>query len=719
MTLSLFAIGLISILGQVVLLRELNVAFYGIELVYVLSLGIWLFCTAAGALAGRKNLSPKPKSVAWLFWAFALMLPLDLAFIRASRLLLGDIPGAYLSFPRQMLVAAAALFPAGFLSGLLFQRTAKLFVAQHNTPAFAYAVESVGGLIGGLCSTWLILRHTSNVSTALLCSLFAAATVFIAPPDREKSFFRGASAVLAAGLSLLLTAAGFLDDAMTRWNHPSLLASIDSPYGRITATKRCRQLTVFENDALAWETEGTEAEVFCHLAALQHPHPRTVLVLGGGVEGLIWEIRKYKPYRVDYVELNAPMLETLVPHLPEETRNSLGQSNVRIIFDDPRRFLENSGRYDLILVGMPEPSSAQANRFYTREFFKQCAARLNPAGILALRLLTPENLWTKPLAARNASIFGAARSVFPSVLFLPATTGVLTASDGPLPEAPDVMARRLEKMDIDTRLVSPAYIRYLFTNDRFFRVKNLLNTRPATPNTDLRPVCYQYAFVIWLSKFFPRLSLIDLPVLSRPDLIAPPFLFLWAALVLVFGLIRLRPAARRFLLVGMAGFLGMVLETILLLLYQTKNGVLYQDIGWLLTCFMAGLAAGAFAGGRRMIRPDGNPPPSLCPGVALAAGFVLLCVAILRTISSGACAGLPLISILLIVNGFLVGGVFACAGLQNTDDLQKIVSPLYAADLLGGCLGSLLASLVLIPLAGMDVASWMMLILSCFCLLLA
>jgi spermidine synthase len=718
MTISLFAIGLISILGQVVLLRELNVAFYGVELIYILSLGLWLFWTAAGALAGRKNLSPTPESVAWLFGAFALMLPLDVAFIRASRVLLSDIPGAYLSFFRQMLVALAALFPAGFLSGLLFQRAAKLFIAKNKTLAFAYAVESVGGLIGGLCSTWLILRHVSNFSTALLCSLLAAMTVLITPPGRGKSFFRGVSVVLTAVLGLLLTEADYLDNVMTRWNHPYLLKSIDSPYGRTTATKRYHQLSIFENDALAWETEGTEAEVFCHLAALQHPHPQTVLVLGGGMEGLIREIQKYKPHRVDYVELNAPMFETLAAHLPEDIRNSLGQLNVRIIFADPRRFLGNSGRYDMILVGMPEPSSAQANRFYTREFFKQCASRLNPGGILALRLLTPENVWTEPFAARNASIFGAARSIFASVLFLPATTGVLTASDVPLPDAPDVMAQRLEKMKLDTRLVSPAYLRYLFTNDRFFRIRNLLNTQPATPNTDIRPVCYQYAFVIWLSKFFPRLSLMDLPVIARKDLVKPPFLLLWSFFVLVFGLSRFRPAVRRWLLVGMAGFLGMVLETILLLLYQTKNGVLYQDIGWLLTCFMAGLAAGAFAVGRFMSRPDDNPLQSLCQGFSLMVGFVFLCAAILWTITSGSSAGLPQISMLLIVNGFLVGGVFAYAGLQNTVDPKKIVSPLYASDLLGGCLGSLLASLALIPLIGMDVTFWMMLILSFFSLLL-
>ena len=38
------------------------------------------------------------------------------------------------------------------------------------------------------------------------------------------------------------------------------------------------------NDALLFDTEGSQAEEFVHLAALQHPHPEKILVLGGGQE---------------------------------------------------------------------------------------------------------------------------------------------------------------------------------------------------------------------------------------------------------------------------------------------------------------------------------------------------------------------------------------------------------------------------------------------------
>ena len=71
---------------------------------------------------------------------------------------------------------------------------------------------------------------------------------------------------------------------------PESFGDRDSPYGRITVTRQYNQISVFENDALAFETEGTDAEYFSLLAALQHPNPQNVLILGGGIEGIVREI---------------------------------------------------------------------------------------------------------------------------------------------------------------------------------------------------------------------------------------------------------------------------------------------------------------------------------------------------------------------------------------------------------------------------------------------
>ena len=719
MTASLLSIGFISILGQVALLRELNVSFYGVELIYLIALGIWLFWTAIGALIGRRVQFPSLTRISALFIIFGIAVPADIVFIRSSRLLFGGVPGAYLAFPQQIMTAVFSILPLGLLSGLLFQWTAKRYVTNGRTLAVAYAIESAGGLIGGLFSTLFLAWGIRNCSVALVCALASLGTSLFALKGLGRSRLRWAPTVLVCIVLALLWNASVLDRQMTMWNHPNLLESRDSPYGRITVTRLHKQVSVFENDALAFETEGTEAEHFCHLAALQHPNPKDVLILGGGVEGLVREMAKYQPKRIDYVELNPVMLNLATRYLPDDIQRSLGESNVRIIFADPRRYLKESGTYDLILVGMPEPASGQANRFYTKEFFEQCYTKLNPGGILGFKLRTAENLWTLPLTRRNTSIYGSLRSVFPEVLFLPGTTNVVTASREPLPRTPEVMSRRLRDLKIETRLISSNYIEYLLTNDRFFEIGALLKREKALLNTDVRPVCYQYAFIIWLSKFFPNIALADPSSMMEKHFSKPSTSFmLWISLAVFFLASRFLPAFRRTLLVMAAGFLGMVLETILILYYQVKHGVLYQDIGLLLMSFMAGLAAGAVIINGVMVRQiDGNKYARWY-GISLLAGFCLLCAFTETKIAMSINTGLVWTSLLLSGTGLLVAGIFAYASLHEVKDHKNVISTLYFADLIGGCLGSLLCSLFLIPLVGMDVTTRGMLLLAAFSLIL-
>jgi spermidine synthase len=711
----LLSIGLISILGQVVLLRELNVSFYGVELIYILAMGIWLFWTAMGAVVGRRNNSPSLNHIAVLFIIFGIIIPLDIVFIRSSRLIFGGVPGAYLTIFQQLTVVLISILPAGLLSGLLFQWTAKAYVKTGKTLASAYAVESLGGLSGGLLSTLFIMWGSQNFSIALVCALISVITPLIVLRIFRTWHLCWMTLVLAyAFLAFPLP----LDNRMTIWNHPNLLATTDSPYGRITVTRLYNQISVFENDALSFETEGTDAEYFCHLAALQHPNPQQVLILGGGIEGIVREMAKYKPARIDYVELNTVMLNMVERYLPDDIRKSLKAQNVHITFTDPRKYLKTCGTYDLILVGMPEPASGQANRFYTREFFQQCASRIKSGGILGFRLRTAENLWTKPLIRRNASIYNALQSVFPHVLLLPGITNVITASSAPLPRTPEVMSRRLQEMKITTRLISPSYTNYLFTNDRFFTINDLFRKEKMTPNTDVRPVCYQYAFVNWLSKFFPHFALVDPASIINKGFFKTPLLLLWIGLPVIFLLCRVRPSLRRAMLVASAGFIGMVMETILILYYQVKYGVLYQDIGLLLMSFMAGLALGAMIINQRMNRPVINGKLSRWYGISMLMGFCFLCALTGIIINVNTSVGLVKISFLLAATGFLVAAIFAYTSLHEIEDQKKVVSSLYSADLIGGCLGSVLGSLILIPLAGMDVSSWGMLLLAAFSIIL-
>jgi spermidine synthase len=719
MTAILFIIGLISILGQVALLREINVASFGVELVYVLALGFWLAATALGALSCRSSRTSRPDRLAIPLLLFAALLPLALAFARGNRVLFGGVPGAYLPFGEQILTIGITLLPAGFLAGWIFRRSAGFFVSEGRTIAAAYAIESAGGVAGGLLSSVGLHWGVQNFALALTGSIIAAAAPLLLAAGARKNRSRLAAITLCGIFLPCLYLAPALDGAMTRWNHPFLLESRDTPYGRVSITQREAQVSVFVNNALAFETEGTEAEHFAHLAALQHPKPDHILILGGGIEGTVAEVLKHGPATVDYVEIDPAMIGTVRAHLSPQRQAPLDKPGVRIIADDPRRFLQAEGLYDLILIGMPEPSSGQANRFYTLEFFKLCRDRLKADGIVALRIQAAENRWTPQMTERVLSIHHALISVFGHVLIIPGDTGVMTASPAALSSDPQVFIERFRARGLQSRLISEFFIRYLLTNDRFSEVGETLRTRTAPVNTDTRPICYQLTALLWLSKFYPALTGLGFGEIE--GLVKGRSTWIAAAaglLVVLLFAARASPPWRGTLLAGVAGFAGMVLETVLILQYQTRHGVLYRDLGILITAFMFGLAAGALvvaaaARGKSRYRALARQL-----GIGFVAGFALLGALVFSQARIGLLTDLAETAGLLAAAGFLVAGVFAYASFRRVPDPEKVISPLYAADLFGGCLGSVAASLLLVPLLGMDLTAAAMAILSLAALLL-
>ena len=695
MRLDLFAIGALSLLAQVVLLRELNVASFGSELIYLLALGAWLLGTAGGALAGGRGAAPgsaaKPepdagRPIRRLFAVAAAAILLGVVWARGARPALGAVPGAYLAFGQQILALAVATLPAAFVFGRLFRLAARAAAARGGTLAGAYALESAGALAGGAAATLLVRAGLANLTGAWLCALAALA---LTRPRRGGRAMLAIAAV--AGLALLPS----LDRSTTAWTHSGLLETRDSPYGRVTLTRWGEQLNVFQNDALAYETGGTAAEEFVTPAALQHPDPERILVLGGGAAGLVGEAMRQRPLVLDSVELDSVLQAMLVRHLPPDLRAPLEAPGVRLFLADPRRFVAASrGGYDLMLLGMPEPSSGQANRYYTREFFAECAARLDSAGVLALRLPAAENLWAPALTRRMASIDGALRAAFAQVLWLPGAASVVLASRAPLTRDADTLAARLAQRGLRPRLVTPEYLRYLVTNDRVAEIAARLAGARVPANRDARPVCYQYTLILWLAKFYPAVAWA-----AAPRLPAGAWWGLAAAGALLAVMVRRWTrgrALRRALVVGLAGAIGMVGESLLLLVYQSRHGVLYQDLGLLLMAFMAGLAAGAFAVDLMRHRPVDARGAS---AAVLLAALTVLAGALGLALETGADFGLAQTGFWLFAFGALTGAVFARLSAEAGDQAAA-AGPLYGADLAGGCVGALAASLLLIPLVG-------------------
>jgi spermidine synthase len=687
---ALLATGFVSIVGQLVLLRELNVAFFGVELVYLLGLGAWLLFSGGGALLGPRRRPPTPAVLAGLFVLFAFVLLAELAFLRGARSLLGVAPGAFLPFGTGMLALSAAILPPALIAGLLFTVVARVAVDERRSFATAYAVESLGGLLGGLAATLALARGTNAVALALVAGLAALAVATLWQRGALARLILGA---LIAGDVLALAQSAALDLALTRTNHPAVVESRDSPYARYTVTRRAGQVNFFVNDALAFESQGVDAEAFVDPVLLAHPQPQRVAVLGVGAGDLVREVLRHAPAVVDAVELDEIALDLARRYVPGESLAALDDPRVRLVVDDPRRFLTRASTYDVILIGVADPDSGQTNRFYTQEFFLECARHLTPEGVLGLRLRGAENLWTPQLARRMSAIDGALRAAFRDVLFLPGSVSVVLASPAPLPRDGRLLGARFGARRLSARLVSPPYLNYLMTNDRVAATAALLARTPAILNSDARPICYAQAAALWLTRFYPSLGFAGRGALRDTGLAVTLVLGGTFLILVVAVLLRRRAPARRVSVAFVAGLNGMVVEGVLILHYQAQRGALFQDLGALLTAFMAGLTLGArvmdVGPGARGGRQWGRTILLGTVGLDLLAAFV---------VQTGMLAGLIGTGLLLVVTGVAVGGAVACIGRR---DAARVVGPLYAADLVGGCVGAVLGSLLLVPLLGL------------------
>lgn len=689
----LLGLGAASLLGQVLLLRELLVASLGSELVLLLGVGGLLLASAVGVLFKVKDLG-SGEAVRALLLGLAALVPAGVVLARAVRLLLGAVPGAYLPLGQQFLGMGLVLLPFGLVSGLIFQRAAGLHVQGGGSLASAYAVESAGGLLGGIAASVLLGVGVANGQSAILGAGIAWLAAVV--PGRSRPAWLAPAAI---GLGLIL-AVGLirsdrLDRALTGLSHPGLVATRDTPYGRVTVRQQDGQVTVFANDALLFDTEGTEAEEFVHLAALQVERPARVLLLGGSAEGLVTEVLDHGASEVVALELDAAFLETALPYLGAATRRALVDPRVRRVTDDPRAFLRRAtaGTFDLILIALGEPESGQTSRFYSVEFLAECRRQLAPGGVVGFRLQGAENLRSPILRRRTASVWQAARRIFSEVLVLPGGRDLFLAADRPLVRDPEILSRRWQERQIPARLISPAYLAYRLTDDRLPRLEAELASSPPTANSDSRPICYALTQILWLSRFIPGLAVADTGTAERWLRWGT-----WVAAAVWLGVLlaaRQRERWRRTCWAAVAGTCGMILEGALILGYQARQGALFRDLGILLTLFMAGLTLGVALLGRF------GPPASRWTGIGLGLGLAGISgLSALVLSPAGPVSAVPY-GVLLLATGLLTGGIFAHAARPEGADQAALVRPLYAADLLGGCLGSLVAGLVLLPLLGL------------------
>ncbi len=670
-------IGAAAVMTQLVLMRELLGAFSGNELIFGLSLGSWLLLTGAGAwlARGAQRLDSPEHVFGWGQIGIAL---LPLAEVVAVRVLRDVVfaRGAAVGVIETVLGCLALLAPYCLLSGAMLT-LACAWLAQRGDRAGAgrvYVADTLGSIAGGALFCFALVPWFDHFALLAFPALLNLTLAGLLAWRARRRVLLGTAALAAVALGTVALTAN-VDELTTHWQHAGeVVFRANSPYGRLVVTRAAGQLTFFENGVpVVFSDNSAHIEETVHYAMSQRPGAQRVLLLSGGVAGAAREVLRYGVREVTVVELDPRMIEAGHRLLP----GHLDDPRLRLVATDGRRFVQRTAaRFDVVLLDLPDPSTFQLNRFYTAEFFASVKRILTPGGVLGFGLGRYENYVSPELARLLASAQRTARSVFAQVRMIPGGRVYFLAADGPL----DLdIAARLEQRGLATQFVNRHYLAAALTGDRLADLDRAV-AQPAELNTDFNPVLYYYSLRHWLSQF------------------ALPSGLLGAALVVALAVYLVRlPAVPRVLFAS--GFAASALEVVLLLGFQMFYGSLYQQVGLVVTVFMAGLAIGAWrAAGRPVVVSAGRGLAWLA--LAVAAFAALLPLVLPRLSGLGDIAGQGAMLLITFLLAAVVGAQFPLAAAASPGEATRVAARLFSADLTGAALGALLVSAWLIPVAG-------------------
>ena len=729
---AILTVGFSGLVAEILLLREFLIVFAGNELSIGIILANWLILEAFGAFyLGRKAEQRRNKleTFAYTTLLFSLFVLIAAFLIRILKSMIGVSVGESVGLLPMFYCSFLILLPVSTLHGALFTSSCQIHsmsTAQDVSSAGrVYAYETVGTVVGGIVCTYLLVPYldTFQVFSGLAVLNAVVCLALLAPYRKTGGYRKVTLTILGASTFLFLaltTQAHRLHhySVEAQWKNQNVVHYQNSQYGNVCVIENEGQFIFFQDGIPNIITPVPDipfVEEFVHLPLLAHPEPRKLLILSGGAGGVIREALRYPSIEtIEYAELD-PLLIDLFRKFPTPlTESELTDRRVEVHHTDGRLLLKTRrSTYDLILLGITEPSNLQANRFFTREFFSLATERLNEGGILVLGLPGSLTYQSDELRNLNSCIFHTLRSVFPHVRAIPGDgTNLFLASGSPEISALDrtQIIERLNQRKIEAEVIVPWHIEQKLHDGWQSWFSDFVEGGSQKINTDFNPRGVFYSVSHWNALFAPSLRWL-FGQFERISL--GTIILLLVILLLLYYVLRLK-GGRAFragipLSIFTTGFAGMIFSLVLIFAFQSIYGHVFSWIGLLVAAFMAGAACGAmliamllgrirdgFASFKRielaiMVFSVG------CPFVILGANAYL---------------GSPdrfflfrlLFGVISFISGSLIGSQFPLANklyLRNGASLTRTAGLLYAVDLLGGWLGGVAGAVVLLPILGL------------------
>jgi spermidine synthase len=251
----------------------------------------------------------------------------------------------------------------------------------------AYALNTIGAVIGALAAAWFLLPTLGFSRTSWLLGAAMAAVAIATTSSRPTRLF-GGGAVMVALLIAIVFASGV---GRTR-----VLGNIAGGARRVVAYREDPDATiaVVESDTgdrtlvidgFAASSDAANSHYMPwmgHLPMIRHEDPEVALVICFGTGQTANAVRKEGPRELDIVDVS-PGVFALANQFPAN-EGVLSDPRVHSIVMDGRAWLRRTKRtYDVITLEPMPPNFAGVNALYSREFYELAAQRLGDGGVIA------------------------------------------------------------------------------------------------------------------------------------------------------------------------------------------------------------------------------------------------------------------------------------------------------------------------------------------------
>jgi len=319
----------------------------------------------------------------------------------------------------EALTTIAYLFVPTLLMGATFAVLLRTACRSSDTaPTDAgsvYAANTFGAIVGSLLAGFLAIPLLGTQASLVAAGFLSAAVALIVLPGswpvRLAPVAFAALALVPQRDAVILASGPFTDVARKD------VLFYDEDVTATVAVKRYAPPPSLSLELNGVNVAGTSPDLLAvqklqgHLPLLLAGRRESVLHVGFGSGGTARAVSLHPVSRIRVVEISPEVLRAAARFFRPVNQGVLDDPRLTATINDGRNFiLASPENFDVILSDSIHPRYAGNGSLYTEDYFRLCAARLRPGGVISMWVpmysLLPENF---------RSIVRAFRDVFPNV----------------------------------------------------------------------------------------------------------------------------------------------------------------------------------------------------------------------------------------------------------------------------------------------------------------